>query len=106
MADGVITYAAGELHRAAAQHVTTADAAGALARLLAGLHLDPAALGTGASAAVFARAVGVVQKSQAGGAAGEATRRTTIGRDTRATAELGDGLTADSTDVAGSGGPR
>jgi hypothetical protein len=73
--------------------------------MLTGLHLDPAVLGTVRSAAAFAQAIGVAQRSQAGGAAGEARRRVTIGRNSSTTADLGNGLTAHSTGVAQSLGP-
>lgn len=104
--DGVIiAYAAGDLQRGATEQATAADAADGLARTLAGLRLDPTALGTVRSAAAFARAVGTAQRTQAGGAAGEARRRTTLDRRTDATADLGTGLTTDSVQVAQSGGP-
>jgi hypothetical protein len=98
--DVVMTYAAGDLQHGATQQATAADAADGLARMLVGVQLDPAALGTVRSAAAFAQAIGVAQRSQARGAAGEARRRVTIGRNSSTTADLGDGLTADSTQVA------
>jgi len=103
--DVVMAYAAVDLQRGATEQATAADAADGLAQMVAGVQLDPAVLGTVRSAAAFAQAIGVAQRSQAGGAAGEARRRVTIGRNSSTTADLGDGLTAGSTGVAQSVGP-
>ena len=98
--DVVMAYGAVDLQRGATGQAAVADAADGLARTLTGLQLDPTVLGTVRSAAAFAQAVGTARLTQAGGATGEARRRVTISRNSSTTADLGDGLTADSTRMA------
>lgn len=101
----VLAYATDALRRGATEQASAADAASELARTLTDLRWDPAALGTPRSAAAFALAIGAAQRSQAGGAAGEARRRAAISRDGSVTANTGDGLTADTARLARSGHP-
>ena len=104
--DGGIGVDVAGLRRGASEHGAAGSAASDLADVLRLIVLDPAALGSTASAAGFAGAVAAASRAQADGAAAGSEHRSTAQEGSSAAAALADTMVDSTTRVAHGATPR